>query len=91
MRLTISYVDTAGPHKGDVIDQDNNKCVGYIRSGSLNSGFRYVFLFNGKYSARCASQDECFGFVKGVEAVLNYMIAAGDERSSDQKSSSDAT
>jgi hypothetical protein len=90
MRLAISYFDARSRHEADVIDQDTNQCVGYIRSGSVNFGGRYIFLFEGKYSARCASHDECLGFVKGVEAVLNHMMATGDERSSERKSSTAA-
>jgi hypothetical protein len=90
MRLTVSYFDVRSRHEADVIDQDTNKCVGYIRTGSNNCGGRYVFLFDGKYATRCASQDECLGFVKGVETVLNHMIAIADERSSEQGPSTEA-
>jgi hypothetical protein len=76
MRLTVSYLDAPGPQVADVIDQDSGKSVGYIRSGSITSGGRYVFLFNGAYAARCTSHDECLGFVKGVEVVLNHMLAS---------------
>jgi hypothetical protein len=90
MRLTVSHIDERSRHVADVIDQDTNRCVGYVRLGSTNSGGRYVFLFEGKYTARCISQDECLGFVKGVEAVLNHMIAIGDGQSSEQRAAIEA-
>jgi hypothetical protein len=90
MRLTISYLDAPGPHVADVIDQDNDERVGYIRSGSITPGGRYIFLFNGKYAARCTSHDECLGFIKGVEVVLNHMQASTGLQS-DVRSSVEAT
>jgi hypothetical protein len=86
MRLTVSYLDAPSRHVADVIDQDTNKRVGYIRSGSASSGGRYIFLFNGNYTARCTGHDECVGFVKGVEAVLNHMRASVDRKSDGRRS-----
>ena len=91
MRLAVLYLDAPGRHIANIIDQDTNKTVGYIRSGSsVSAGSKYIFLLDGNYTARCASQDECLGFIKGVEAVLNHMLALTN-RNIDRQYSTEAT
>ena len=59
----------------DVVDkEDSNRVVGYIRTkSSTYSGGIEVDLFDEKYVTFASTYQECFGFVKGVQAVLNHM------------------
>jgi hypothetical protein len=60
----------------NIIDEDTGKEVGHIQSngvGFAGHGGIYVSLFGGKYTITANRFDECWGFMKGVEAVLNHM------------------
>jgi hypothetical protein len=55
--------------------------VGYIKSrgvGFGNFGGIHVSLFDGKYRCELHRFEECWGFIKGVEAVLNHMVHIRD-------------
>lgn len=61
----------------DITDEDNGKFVGHIRingTGFGRSGGIEVSLFDGKYSKKLHKFEECWGFVQGVQAVLNHMV-----------------
>jgi hypothetical protein len=66
----------------DVIDRDTGKKVGYIRSNgvgySYGGGGIFITLFDGKYSDTLNKFEECWGFIKGVEAVLNHLTEIQD-------------
>jgi hypothetical protein len=57
-----------------IIDQDTGEEVGTISCEGLGSdryGGIYVSLFGDKYRVGFHRYDECVGFVRGVETVLN--------------------
>jgi hypothetical protein len=75
MRLTFEDFDGRGRHHKPIIDQDTGKKVGEILSGGSNSpNFIRVSLFDGRYEEELYTRDECKGFIKGVEAVLNHIL-----------------
>jgi hypothetical protein len=78
MNLTFDFDGLDGRRMNclDVIDQDTGKIVGHIMSegnGRYSSGGIKISLFDGKYSITVDNREKCWGFVKGVEAVLNHM------------------
>ena len=60
----------------DVWDKDTNRVVGYIKSKSSAVRGIHISLFDGKYFSIATTYEECFGFVSGVQAVLNHMTAS---------------
>jgi hypothetical protein len=76
MQLSFEPFDGRSPHNIIyVVDkEDSNRVVGYIRTKSIAStrGIE-VNLFDEKYVTFASTYWECFGFVKGVQAVLNHM------------------
>ena len=82
MNLTFKFFDGRGWNYRPVIDEDTGKEVGSIRSngvGPYSSGGIRVSLFDGKYAKTFNRRDECWGFVKGVEAVMNHLTAVEDK------------
>jgi hypothetical protein len=80
MRLIFEEFDGRGSHFVPVVDQDTGQQIGYIDSagtGYAGFGGMRVSLFDGKYTAQLNRKAECKGFVRGVEAVLNHMVAVG--------------
>lgn len=78
MRLVFQKFDSRKIDYVPVIDQNTGQCVGDIMPSG--TGFeRYggidIALFDGKYCLTAHTYEECVGFVKGVEAVLNHMVA----------------
>jgi len=76
MKLTFQVFDGRRFNVVDVYDQDTNEIVGHIRSegvGFGNYGGIEISLFDGKYRATLNRYEECRGFVRGVESVLNHM------------------
>jgi hypothetical protein len=73
MNLSVpkDHVATMDGLTADVIDEDTNDVVGEIRFEK--SVGRHVELF-GRYKGTVQSHEECVAFVKGVQAVLEYMI-----------------
>jgi len=78
MKLTIKHEK---PFDGrrycyvEIIDEDTGKKVGSVRANGVgfgNHGGIVVSLFGGKYWAELNRFEECYGFMKGVEAVLRY-------------------
>lgn len=61
-----------------IIDQETGEVVGHVDSEREYG--RRVSLFDGKYSATVDTHDQAWGFVKGVEAVLNHMILPKKKR-----------
>ncbi len=63
-----------------IIDRDTGKKVGHIQSSGVGvaglSGIE-VSLFGGKYAINVSTTEECWGFVRGVETVLNHVITTG--------------
>jgi hypothetical protein len=83
MRLAFGRFDGRGRHVRDITDEDTGKMVGHIQSrgvGFENNGGIDISLFDGKYLATLHSYEECFGFVLGVQSVLNHMTAATDRQ-----------
>jgi len=78
MQLSFKPFDGRSRNSIDVIDQDSNRVVGDIRS-SPGVGIR-ISLFDHKYAGTVSTYEECLGFVKGVESVLNRMTSADDGR-----------
>jgi hypothetical protein len=78
MRLTFKAFDGRRENHVFIIDQDTGEKVGLIQSAGVGfAGFGgiSISLFGGKYTAQLHRYEECWGFVKGVEAVLNHMIS----------------
>jgi len=77
MRLTFKWFNGRFRDHSYVIDQDTGQTVGIITSGGVGfekMGGIDVRLFDGRYTATFNRMAECYGFVKGVEAVLNHMV-----------------
>jgi len=78
MRLTFPFFDGRSRNYAAVIDEDTGEEVGYIESSGSDpyrSAGMTVSLFDGKYRIDDADRyEECRGFVRGVEAVLNHMV-----------------
>ena len=86
MRLTFEKFDGRRLASSEIIDEDTGKTVGWIQSGgtgTYRSGGIWVHLFGEKYTAVCNTHDECLGFVRGVQAVLNEMTSTVVKRSSE--------
>ena len=80
MRLTFEAFDGRQKIWRDVVDGDTGAKVGYIHShgvgfGTTRIGGMVILLFGGRYYIEAHTYDECWGFVKGVEAVLNEMTS----------------
>jgi hypothetical protein len=74
MRIEVPYYDHRErlcPDREGLSDE-TGKLVGRIayKSGPT----MYVSLFAGKYRGEFHSDKECEAFVRGVEAVLNYVL-----------------
>jgi hypothetical protein len=83
MRLAFSRFDGRTECWIDVIDKDTGKKIGFIHPygvGAYGGGIQ-VSLLHGKYTAHLNRYEECAGFVKGVEAVLNHMVSMQDQSS----------
>jgi hypothetical protein len=92
MKLQVQWVDMRGGYmsqvawRTDVIDLDTSKKIGFV-DAERSPATRHISLFGGKYQAifsSTASRQECDAFAKGVEAVLNHMVAA-DEKQEDSE------
>ncbi len=75
MRFEIPKVDLRDQMAGGeaITDLDTGKTVGMFFYGHQSG--RRVKLFDGKYYGEFDSHAECCAFAKGVEAVLNHMVA----------------
>ena len=83
MRLKVPYFDGRKWGYEEIIDEDTGKTVGHIRcngTGVADDGGIEISLFDKKYRATFNSRAECYGFVKGVEAVLNRITSVDDGR-----------
>jgi hypothetical protein len=69
MRLSFRHFDAHIRDCIEVVDQDNGQAVGSIQTEGVEGPIR-ISLF-GKYHASLNRYEQCVGFVKGVEAVLN--------------------
>jgi hypothetical protein len=78
MQLSFKPFDGRSRNFIEVIDQDSNRVVGQIRS-SPGQGI-HISLFDQKYVGTVSTYEECLGFVRGVESVLNRMTSADDGR-----------
>ena len=84
LNLTFATFDGRRFSCVDVIDKNTCKKIGYIRSDGNSfgsSGGIFISLFDGKYRTSVNSRLECWGFIKGVEAVLNHMTSIGVTKS----------
>ena len=78
MRLTFERFDGRSQQWVDIIDEDSGEKVGSIHSMGVGPGAFggiYISLFGDKYKMTVNRSEDCWGFVKGVEAVLNHMIS----------------
>ena len=83
VRLDVPKYDARtllGKGRHPVIDQVINETVGYITGGtgtvlSDRSLPGWSISLYGKYRGGFESNEECVAFAKGVEAVLNHMVA----------------
>jgi hypothetical protein len=84
MRLTFESFDGRRRIYRKIIDQDTGKQVGNIRAngvgfiawGVSGRGGIEVSLFDGKYETTVNRYEECWAYVKGVEAVLDHVIGS---------------
>ena len=78
MKLVMHWVDMRGGYgskqtwESEIVDKETNKPVGFVRQENKPAE-RYVSLFGGKYTGKFTTPDECFAFVRGVQAVLNHV------------------
>jgi hypothetical protein len=81
MNLEVKYFDNrtfeAEYLFHDVIDKDTGKVVGYSKKWA--GGGRLISLFDDKYQAILDSHAACWGFAKGVEAVLTHIVSLPKE------------
>jgi len=85
MRLLVERAEMRGGDKSSpfslrthVIDQDTGKKVGFVLAESPPIK-RHISLFGGKYQADFKDHEECEAFAKGVEAVLDRMMATDED------------
>jgi hypothetical protein len=77
MRLTFKRFDGRRKCYRSVIDEVTGQQVGSIQSdgvGFAGYGGIDISLFDGKYRTTVNRYEECWGFVQGVQAVLNHMM-----------------
>ncbi len=83
MRLKFEHFDGRRMVSRSIIDEETGKKVGSIHAHGVGyigheihgGGGIEVSLFDGKYAISVNRYEECWGFVKGVEAVLNHMTS----------------
>jgi len=76
MRLEFEKFDGRQMTYVPVMDHESGQQVGYISApgaGMYNRRGINVSLFGDKYKVKVNGYDECIGFVKGVETVLNHV------------------
>ena len=78
MELTFDWFDGRMSNDRNVINTTSGEVVGFIKSGD-RAGIE-ISLFDRKYEARVSCIEECQGFVKGVQCVLNRMVSPDDDR-----------
>jgi hypothetical protein len=79
MRLKYKPFDARARHYVNINDEDTGEEVGCIQTygvGPDRFGGIIVSLFGGRYEISVNRSEECLGFVKGVETVLNHMISS---------------
>ena len=62
----------------DVIYKETGQKIGWVKAngvGFAGTGGIEISLFGGKYSLTANKMDECWGCMKGVEAVLSHMLS----------------
>jgi hypothetical protein len=78
MRLTFKVFDGRQKIHREIIDEDSGQRVGDIQSNGVGFGTYGdgidVSLFGGRYAITVHRYEECWGFVKGVETVLNHIL-----------------
>ena len=86
MRLKVPWIDLRSQLGGGrgIIDEDTGESVGVLllhyNGNACNLSRRSVILFD-RYAGDFDTHEECVAFTKGVEAVLNHMIAPTEKKS----------
>ncbi len=83
MHLTYEPFNARRRNHRTIFDRDTGKKVGHIQSGGVDSdgpGGIEVSLFGGKYAIKVNTSEECWGFVRGVEAVLRHVMTIAHQR-----------
>jgi hypothetical protein len=85
MRLILDRLSTRGTaDEYGICDEVTGKCVGTVgigrapRTGHHRYPTRTIRLFDSKHISAFNTHMECVAFVRGVEAMLNYMLEAKD-------------
>jgi hypothetical protein len=82
MKLIMPWAHMRGMKEPEafygILDEDSCKDVGTVHLQNLPPR-RHVSLFGGKYEGAFTSNAECSAFLKGVEAVLNHMVATDEK------------
>ena len=85
MRLVLDKFSARGTaDEYGISDEVTGKCVGTVSIGQAASirhkryPARTIRLFDSEQISKFNTHMECVAFVKGVEAVLNYMLEAKD-------------
>jgi hypothetical protein len=85
MRLKLERVGRRETsHEYGIFDEVTGKCVGTVslertpRGGRSRYPTRVIRLFDSVYTSSFNTHMECAAFVKGVEAVLSYILEAQD-------------
>lgn len=82
MQLTFKHFDARRVNFIDIFDEHTGQRVGRIQSngtGFTNYGGIEISLFDGKYCGTASTYKECWGFVRGVQAVLRHMMTVRDD------------
>jgi hypothetical protein len=77
MRLCFEEFSAHRKASHPIRDADTGEQVGYIETfgvGFAGGGGIFVSLFDGKYATCVNRYDQCWGFVHGIETVLNHML-----------------
>jgi hypothetical protein len=76
VKLTFPKFDARAVNYVEVVDEETGRSVGYINAGGVGfagNGGILIDLFGGKYTGYFNRYDECVGFIKGVQSVLNHL------------------
>ena len=79
MKLKYPWFDgrtVVGRLPQDIVDETTKNNVGFVQQ---TGDGKDVLLFASKYSGNFKNDDQCYGFMKGVEAVLNHLTSTNFE------------
>jgi len=86
MRLKFKHFSGRRWNTVPVTEESTGQEVGHIRSNGVGFGGGgthaedgiEIYLFGGRYQMTVQTYDQCWGFIRGVEAVLDQMMSNQD-------------